>query len=320
MKRLALLVLGLTMLCALALAQAPGKVYRLGLLALNEQSVDITREHTLPELATLGFVAGRNLVIDSKIGNADELAAAARALVASGTDAMIAIGAEAILAARAASTTVPIVMFGDDPVSLGVAESLPRPGRNVTGVTILVAELDAKRLQLLHEAVPEARRVAGLLYAAQTNRTVSMRVMQEVAAGAALDLLLVDVPEPVDYPAAFEKLGDAGIQALVVGPTPVFFRDGERIAALALNRRMATACEWADMARAGCLIGFGPNRADLRRRMAHIVARVLSGVDPAELPIEGPTRFELGINLRTARALGIEVPPALLVRADEVIE
>jgi putative ABC transport system substrate-binding protein len=187
-------------------------------------------------------------------------------------------------------------------------------------VTILVAELDAKRLQLLHEAVPEARRVAGLLYAAQTNRTVSMRVMQEVAAGAALDLLLVEVPEPVDYAAAFEKLGDAGIQALVVGPTPVFFRDGERIAALALNRHMATACEWADMARAGCLIGFGPNRADLRRRMAHFVARVLSGVDPAALPIEGPTRFELGINLRTARALGIEVPPALLARADEVIE
>jgi putative ABC transport system substrate-binding protein len=184
----------------------------------------------------------------------------------------------------------------------------------------MVAELDAKRLQLLHEAVPQARRVAGLLYAAQTNRAVSVRVMQEVAAGAGLDIRFVDVPDPVDYPSAFEKLRSAGVEAVVVGPTPVFFRDGERIAALAIDRRMATACEWADMARAGCLIGFGPNRADLRRRMAHSLARIFAGTDPAELPIEGPTLFELAINLRTARALGIEVPAALLARADEVIE
>jgi putative ABC transport system substrate-binding protein len=320
MNRLALIVALATAACAPAMAQTPGKTYRLGLLALNQQSIDVTREHTLPELAKLGFVDGRNLVVDARIGQPGELAVGARELVASHVDAMIAIGSDAIRSARTASKTVPIVMFGDDPVGLGVAESLARPGRNVTGVTILVAELDAKRLQLLHEAVPSARRVAALLYAAQMSRAVSMRVMQEVAASTALDLLFVHVPDPVDYQAAFDKLREAGVQSLVVGPSPVFFRDGELLASLALDRRMATACEWADMARTGCLIGFGPNRADLRRRMAHYVARIFTGTDPAELPIEGPTLFELAINLRTARALGIEVPADLLARADEVIE
>jgi ABC-type uncharacterized transport system substrate-binding protein len=320
MNRLALLVALAAMVCAPAAAQPPGKTYRLGVLALNQQSIDVTREYTLPELAKLGFADGRNLVVDSRVGQAGELATNARELVASHVDAMIAIGSDAIRAARAASTTVPIVMFGDDPVGLGVAESLARPGRNVTGVTILVAELDAKRLQLLHEAVPSARRVAGLLYAAQTSSAVSMRVMEEVATSAALDLQFVHVPDPVDYQAGFDKLHAAGVQALVVGPSPVFFRDGELLAALALDRRMATACEWADMARIGCLIGFGPNRADLRRRMADYVARIFTGADPAELPIEGPRLFELAINLRTARVLGIEVPADLLARADEVIE
>src|SRR5690242_13468318 len=259
MNRLALVALA-TMICVPAMAQTPGKTYRLGVLGLSQQSVDLTREHTLPELAKLGFADGRNLVVDAHVGQPEELAASARGLVASHVDAMIAIGSEAILAARAASTTVPIVMFGDDPVGLGVAESLARPGRNVTGVTILVAELDAKRLQLLLEAVPSARRVAGLLYAPQTNRAVSVRGMQEVAASAAVDLLFVAVPDPLDYESAFEKLREAGVQSVVVGPSPVFFRDGARIAAFALERRMATACEWADMARAGCLIGFGPSR------------------------------------------------------------
>ena len=320
MNRFALVVAVAMTVCAPAVAQTPGKTYRLGLLALNQQSIDVTREHTLPELAKLGFSDGRNLVVDTRVGKAEELVAGARALVASHVDAVIAIGADAILSARAATTTVPIVMFGDDPVGLGVADSLARPGRNVTGVTILVAELDAKRLQLLHEAVLGARRVAGLLYAAQTSRLVSIRGLREAAASAALDLSLMDVPEPVDYEAAFDKLREAAVQAVVVGPSPVFFRDGARIATLALDRQMATVCEWADMARDGCLIGFGPNRADLRRRMAHLLARIFAGTDPADLPIEGPTLFEMAINLRTARRLGFEVPAALLGRADEVIE
>src|SRR5262245_30624485 len=152
MNRLAFLVALAAAVCAPAMAQPPGKTYRLGLLALNQQSIDVTREHTLPELAKLGFVDGRNLVVDARIGPPGALAAGARELVGSHVDALIAVGSDAILSARAASTTVPIIMFGDDPVGLGVADSLARPGRNVTGVTILVAELDAKRLQFLHEA------------------------------------------------------------------------------------------------------------------------------------------------------------------------
>ena len=320
MRRPAIALVVLLALSAPVLAQTPGKVYRLGLLAQTDQSIDVTREHTLPELAKFGFVEGANLVLDARIGPAEALRGLARELTALRTDAMLAIGSASIRAARAATSTVPIVMFGDDPVGLGVAETLSRPGGNVTGVTILVAELDAKRLQLLQEALPAARRVAALLHLTNERRDISKSVLRAVASGAGLELVTVDSAGPEDYAAAYATLRQAGVQALVIGPSPLFARDGEQLAALALEAQLPTACEWAEMARAGCLIGFGPNRPELRRRAAHYVARIFRGANPAELPIEAPTHFELAINLRTARALGLEIPPALLARADEVIE
>jgi putative tryptophan/tyrosine transport system substrate-binding protein len=326
MRRAWIACLGLALILApmasspAALAQTEGKVYRLGLLAETEQSVQITRQYTVSELETLGFAEGRNLVVDPRSGDANALVDLARDLVARKPDAIIAIGVLAVRAARETTSTVPIVIFADDPVGQGWAVSLARPGGNITGITNLVAELDGKRLQLLHEAVPSARRMGALLHAAAVSRPVSERGMRAAAAGSGLELVIVEASGPDDYADAFVRLRGANVQGLVVGPNPTFFRDAERLAALALEAKLPTICEWADMAQSGCLLGFGPNRPQLRRRLAHTVARLFRGAVPGELPIEGPTHFEFAVNQKTARALGLDLPGTILLRADEVIE
>ncbi len=302
-------------------AEAPaGKVYRLAHLAPTAESLAFTRSATLPELAILGFVEGRNLIFDSRVGKASELPALARDLVLTEPDAIIAIGPEAIRAAQAATKRIPIVVFGDDPVSLYSAESIVRPGGNVTGVNILASELDAKRLELLHEMVPSVRRVAALLMPTSAGRALSERKMRSAADRLGLELLLFDAAQQSDYPAKFAAMRANGAQALVIMGDPIFLRDAARLAQLALESHLPTACEWAEMAQSGCTFGYGSNRAELRRRLAHLVALIFRGSAPGELPIELPTRFEFAINLKVANALGITVPTPFLTRADEVIE
>lgn len=300
-------------------AQTPGKVYRLGVLAATERSIELTRRVTLPELAKLGFVEGRNLIVDPRIGSEAALPGLARDLVAAAPDAIIAVSAAAGFA-REATSTVPIIIFGPDPVRQGLVESLARPGGNVTGVAILATELNAKRLDLLHEAVPTLRRVAALLWRTSPEREASEREMRAVAERLGLELFVFDVGRPEDYPATFAAMRSAAAQALTISAHAELYRDSETLAALALEARVPTVCEWAEMARDGCLLGYGPSLTELRRRLALYAARIFQGMAPGELPIEGPTRFELAVNLKTARALGIEIPPALLARADEVIE
>jgi putative ABC transport system substrate-binding protein len=144
--------------------------------------------------------------------------------------------------------------------------------------------------------------------------------MRAVAANAGIELLFFDSSGPDDYPAAFAAMQAAGAQALVLTANPVFFRDAAPLAQLALKAGLPTACEWAEMAQSGCMLGYGPSRSELRGRMAQLVARIFQGAAPGELPIEQPTRFEFAINLNTAGALGVTVPRSILVRADEVIE
>ena len=205
-------------------------------------------------------------------------------------------------------------------MQLGYAESYARPGGNVTGVAILGAELDAKRLDLLHEAVPGAKSIAVLYPGFTAGRAASESALRALAAARGLELVIVAAAFPEDYPAAFEAMRAAGVQALVISAGPQFDRDAAVLAALAAAALLPTVCQWARMARAGCLVGYGPDATALRLRLAHQVTRVFRGVSPGELPIETPTRFEFAINARAARALGILIPPALLARADEVIE
>lgn len=299
-----------------ASAQAADKVLRLGLL---QTRVDV-HVMTLAELAKLGFVEGSNLVVDTRTGTSERLPELARELVDVKPDVIIAGGA-AIAAARTATNTIPIVMSysGEDPVAAGFAASVARPGGNVTGLMIWAPELDAKRLQLLHEAVPTARRIAALMVS-PLNRADPLAVMRRVASASGIELLAFYVESPTDFDAAFAAMRSAGAQALVITADPRLSNSTPKFAALAIEARLATVCEWVEMAREGCLIGYGPIPAELRRRAADYVVRIFRGASPGELPIEGPTRFKFAVNLKTAAMLGLTLPPILLQRADEVIE
>ena len=220
--------------------------------------------------------------------------------------------------AGAATRTVPIVVIGSELVELGFAASHAQPRGNVTGVVILGRELDAKRLSLLLEAVPDRRRVAALI--PQTGSEGVDVSLRKSAAELGVELLVFAVATPDDYPAAFEAMRAQGAQALVIAAAPEFQRDGRQLAGLALEARLPTVCEWAEMAHAGCLIGYGPNLTAVRKRMADQIAQIFRGVAPGDIPIERPTVFEFALNLRIAKSLDLIVPSSVLTRADEVIE
>jgi putative ABC transport system substrate-binding protein len=291
----------------------------LGILAPTEISAENTRRATLPVLVAQGFVEGRNLVVDFRIGNAERLPELARAMVAAKPDAIYAISNNAVEAAANATADVPIVMFGADPVIQGYVKSLAKPGGRMTGVTVLSSDLDGKRLELLREAMPRARRIAAIL-PPSSSRDASLAALRKVAAVAGVELVPFDAPTPGDYAAAFAGMRKADAQALVIGAHAQLYRDTRQLVALARESKLPTICEWPDMARAGCVIGYGPDADELRRRAGEIIARIFKGAKPGDQPIEGPTRFELAINLKEARALGLDIPQSLLLRADEVIE
>ena len=299
---------------------AAERKYRLGQLALTAESFEVTRGTTLPELAKLGFSESRNLVMDERAGDRAAMPSLARALVLGKPDAIITIGIDAVRAAQEATRTVPIISFGPDLVRAGLAASHARPGGNVTGVTLFAVELDGKRLDILREAAPAARRIAALMLRSMPGRDASENEMRTVARDTGLELLVFEAVGPDDYGFAIEAMRSAGAQALIIHANPVFYRDAAMIAGLALLAGLPTICEWADMAKSGCLIGYGPSRPELRRRVAHQVARIFNGAAPSDLPIEQPTKFEMAINVKTSMALGLMLPQSLLARADEVIE
>jgi putative ABC transport system substrate-binding protein len=308
-------------------ASAPDKVYRLGVLGPGDATswpLSPVRAITIPELAKLGFVEGRNLAVDARYGPEPSLPEFARDLVDGAPDVIVAVSRPAILAARQATASIPIVMsfIGEDPVAEGLVHSLARPGGNVTGLVMLAPELDAKRLDLLREAIEPlapAARIA-VLIASPRREDARVAEMRAVAARRGLELLVYPVEGPGDYAAAFRAMRAAGAEALSIVSSPVLFRDPADLASRAREAGLPTVCEWREMALQGCLLGYGPSLSELRRRTADYVARLFRGAAPGELPIERPTRYEFAINLRTAQRLGLELPPPLLLRADEVIE
>ena len=295
-------------------AQPAQRTYRLGVLSPGVSSYETLRG----QLGKLGFIEGRNLVVDVRVGAPDELPRMARELVATKPDVVVAVSA-ALSAMKDASSIVPIVAFGPDPVAQGFAQSLSHPGGNVTGVVILAAELDSKRLQLLAEAAP-GRRIAVLLHPATRSLRDSQREVSAAASQLDIAPTFVEAAGPDAYPHAFAAMRSTGTTALLISANPWFYRDRDILVRLAREAGIATACEWGDMAASGCLIGYGPRRVDLYQRVAELVARVFRGTAPSELPIEQPANFELVINVRTAKELGLSVPLSMLGRADEVIE
>ena len=302
-----------------ALTQAAYKVWRLGVLSLINNPAMVSA--AVSQLAEHGFVEGRNLVVDVRVGTAAQMPALARELVGAGPDVIMALSDWAVYPAREATKSIPIIAspMGADPVAVGVAESWARPGGNVSGVTLIAPELEVKRLELLREVVPSARRIAMLSMHREVTE-LGEAPMRETAASLGIQLVEVYVDRPSEFDQAFVAMRSAGAEALVIVSVPESSVHAETLARLAVEAGLPTVCGGRRSAEHGCLIGYGPDLAELQRRAVDYVARIFRGASAAELPIEGPTHYEFAVNLKTAKALGLTVPPSILARADEVIE
>ena len=275
-------------------------------------------------LGELGFVEGQDVAIEYRWADnqPDQLPALAADLVRRQVAVIVATDSHATLASKDATATIPIVfVFGNDPVRLGVVTSLNRPDGNVTGVTFINTDLGAKRLGLLHELVPNVAVIAILVDASNPEgEIVTMKDAQEGARAVGRQIVVAKVADERDFHLAFAKFAQQGAGALLVTGGPFFNGHRRRIAALAIRYALPAAFNVREYAEAGGLMSYGTSQTDAYRRAGVYVARILKGAKPAELPVLLPTKFELVINLATAKVLGIEVPPTLLARADEVIE
>jgi putative tryptophan/tyrosine transport system substrate-binding protein len=300
-------------------ADAAERIWRMGVLTLADDSA--VRAVILPYLATRGFVEGRNLVVDVRIGTEAQMQELAQALVGDKADVIIAASDWALHAVRAATSKIPIVAspIGTDPVRAGVAESWAHPGGNVTGVCLIAPELEVKRLSLLREALPSVHRIAVL---SNHRKVVEAGILplRKAAAETGLELVEIWVESPNEYGAAFDAMRRAGVEALVIVPTPELYRDSEQLAELAATSGLPTIGGFREGAQKGLLIGYGPSLRELGQQAAGYVERIFNGAQPGELPFQGPTRLDFAINMRTAKALGLTIPPSLLVGADEVID
>jgi putative tryptophan/tyrosine transport system substrate-binding protein len=312
------ILLALALLAGLTAAQE--RVYRLAVLSPNPATMEAMRTIILVQLAKQGFVDGRNLRVDTRFGEIEVLPVLAKELVAAAPDVIFASSNLSVEAALAATKSVPIVMFGQDPGGSGYAQSLARPGGQVTGVAILTADLDVKRLELLRDLVPGARRAAVLIHHTARDNALRDETLNQVAARHGLVLSFHYIGHAQDYASAFGAMREMGAEFLIVSANTNFARDVTTIASLARELQLPTVCEWQEMAAQGCLLGYGPSRSELYRLSANYIARILKGAVPGELPIEQPANFELGVNMQVAHAVGVTIPPTLLLRADEVTE
>lgn len=298
-------------------AQPGGKVYRVGQLAPGA-----CPGHWWKDLRELGYIEGQNLLVERRCaaGKPDRLPALAAELVRLEVDVIIATAAEAIGAAKAATKTIPVVMaYGPDPVGRGLVASLARPGGNITGVAYAAGGvLTSKRLQLLKEAVPTARRI-GMLDDGTPSFQRGLRDAQTTVRLLDVQLVVVDA-RPGRYEQAFSDMRAQRVDALFAGGSAIHSRDRKQLIELAGRHRLPAIWEWRSMADEGGLLSYGANEPALSRAVAGYVDRILKGANPAELPVEQPTVFEFVINLRTANSLGVTIPPSLLARADALIQ
>src|SRR6185436_19537415 len=277
-------------------------------------------------LANLGYTDGRNITIERRFGesNADRLREAAAELVERQVDVIVAQSTMAARPAKQATSQIPIVGIGmADPVEDDLVASLSRPGGNLTGTTCFGPELVAKRLQLLREVVPQLSRVAVLWHPrAYGDRTMAgmLKEIESAAQSLGIHIQLVPVANPDDIADAFSAITKERAAALIVFPSPMLFAEYPRIASLASDNRLPAIYVAREGAAAGGLMSYGANLPDLSRHTATYVHKILKGAQPADLPVQQPTKFELVINLKAAKALGLTVPPTLLARVDEVIE
>jgi putative tryptophan/tyrosine transport system substrate-binding protein len=313
-----------------ARGQYPERTRRIGILSpgrtvLPDPTFNMLNAF-LQGLQELGYTEGQNLTVESKFanGSSDQLRKLAAELARGEPDIIVAFSTTAARPAKQATRTIPIVAVAmADPVADELVASLARPGGNVTGTTFLGPELVSKRLQLLREVIPGLSRVAALWHPnAYSERTMAgVRNEIEVAAQTlGLQLRLVPAVSPHDFVDAFAAMASERAEALIVMPSPMLFGEYERIVGIAADNKlpaMGAAREFVDF---GGLMSYGANLLDLARQTATYADKILKGAKPAELAVEQPTKFEFVVNLKTAKALGLSVPPSLLARADELIE
>ena len=327
MRRIGL-ALALTVSLVLALLAVEGqqseKVARIAFLSsVSAASSQGSAEAFTQGLRELGYVEGRNFRIEYRWadGHYERLPRLAKELVELNVDVLVSTGgAPSALAAKAATKTIPVVFLSRDPVATGLVASVARPGGNLTGIDLIPAELDAKRLEILKETLPTARQVAvlwnpeGPMAAQQRNRVV-------VAAQAlGLRIRLAAARRSDDIEPTFAVLVRERPDALLVASDPMFNSERARIVALAVRGRLPAAYPWREFVEAGGLLSYAANLQQMHRRMAVFVDKILKGAKPADLPVEQPTKFELIINMKTANSLGLTIPQSILVRADEIIQ
>jgi ABC-type uncharacterized transport system substrate-binding protein len=329
MRRIGLAVVhavSLVLALLAAEAQEATKIARIGYLALDRAASPHVREAFLQGLRDLGYVEGRNVVIEYRDaeGRSERLPALAAELVALKVDVILAGGTPQALAAKQATKTIPIVVASATaPVTDGLVTSLAQPGGNVTGLSFLAPELVGKRLELLKQAVPGVGQIAVLWHPGGAGERTQKDMLKEteVAARAlGLRLQFLEARGPADFDRAFSEMTRARSDALTVLGSPMFFNERRRLVDLAAKNRLPAVYGFREVVNAGGLMSYGPNNDDLFRRAATYVDKILKGAKPGDLAVEQPTKFELVINLRTAKALGLTIPQSVLLRADQIIQ
>jgi putative ABC transport system substrate-binding protein len=305
-------------------AQQAAKLARIGFLGLNAPSV--ATRHTNPfrhALRDLGWIDGNNVSIEYRWaeGKPERLPVLARELVQLSVDVLVTSGAPAALAAQQATATIPIVMAQiNDPVALGLVASLSKPGSNITGLATLHSELGSKQIELIKEAVPKASRLAVLWHPGNPGARDIVTHTRHAARTLGLALLPVEVRGAGDLAAALTAMKRQRADALLVAPDPLLLPYSVELVQLTIKHGLPTMFGWSELVEAGGLMAYGPSIPEIFRRAAVYVDKILKGAKPADLPVEQPTKFELVINMKTAKALGLTIPPSVLARADQVIE
>ena len=311
----------ITLALAAATPQA-AKVYRIGVLSFTTFDNTTLAAVMTEGLARLGYVDGQNLVVEDRFadGKADRLPALAAELVRLKVDVIVAGNTFAIRAARDATTTIPIVMAfsGDDPVKSGFVTSLARPGGNVTGVTAVARDLAPKLVELLRDAVPGITRVAVLTNPGRPEHAEYVRILQ-ASTPRRIELQVLGARSPDQYDAAFAAMTKERAEGLVILGDIMFTRDSERLAALALSHKLPSVYLYKPFFVARGLMAYGPDVRETVELALPYVDRILKGAKPGDLPVQQPTTFKLYVNTKTAKALGLTIPPSLLQRAEDKI-
>lgn len=282
----------------------------------------VPKSYLADEMAKVGWVEGQNLIIErrSAEGDAKRAQRLAAELVQLKVDVIVAIGAVCSLAARDATQTIPIVSVTGDPVLLGLVQNLSHPGGNITGITSIAPELAAKRLELLRALLPDVVMVAELVDPANEYIRLTRGEYEQTLHKIGMQPIFVDVSAPAELGQAFERIARQRAQALIIRGDPVFISNRDEIVRRAMQLALPTVAEGRQFVEAGALASYAAKATTMRQREAALVDKILRGSKPADLPIEQPSELELVINLKTARTLGLSIPPPLLLRADDVVQ